>query len=546
MPPAAAPGRPGRGTFTARVHEALLSRPTADRSSDQSPLQDPGTPASADWYRQIYESVALPVLMFDAQSHRIVAVNQAAVEQYGYSREEFIGLSVLEVRPPEDHAEVRKVLAAMPHGFWKASAVRHRRKDGSVFRVDVWSRDTIVDGRPVRVSTISDVSERVQLEHELRHAQKMEAVGRLAGGVAHDFNNVLTSIIGYSELLLERLRDDADATADVQDIRRSADRAAALTRQLLAFSRQQVMRIEIVPLHDVVERVRMLLGRVIGEDIELQTQLAPTTWPVRVDPGQVEQVIMNLAVNARDAMPAGGTLLLSTQNVTLREDASADALTIPAGDYAELLVRDTGTGMDAITRARVFEPFFTTKPAPEGTGLGLSMVYGIIRQSNGFITVESAPGRGTTFRILLPRAGRATPLSTAAVRAPAGDGHRTVLVVEDEDAVRRITCRVLERLGYTVVAAADGDEALAIVARGGPVIDLLVTDLLMPRMNGRELAGQLAATFPALRVLFVSGYTDEAIGQHGMLRPGTGFLQKPFSIESLGEAVKRVLHDPNP
>ena len=509
-------------------------------------MQDPGSPASADWYRQIYESVALPVLMFDAQSHRIVAVNQAAVEQYGYSREEFIGLSVLEVRPPEDHAEALKVLAAMPHGFWKASALRHRRKDGSVFRVDVWSRDTIVDGRPVRVSTISDVSERVQLEHELRHAQKMEAVGRLAGGVAHDFNNVLTSIIGYSELLLERLRDDADAMADVQDIRRSADRAAALTRQLLAFSRQQVMRIEIVPLHDVVERVRMLLGRVIGEDIELQTQLAPATWPVRVDPGQVEQVIMNLAVNARDAMPDGGTLLLSTRNVSLREDASADALTIPAGDYAELLVRDTGTGMDAITRARVFEPFFTTKPAPEGTGLGLSMVYGIIRQSNGFITVESAPGRGTTFRILLPRAGRATPLSTAAVRAPAGDGHRTVLVVEDEDAVRRITCRVLERLGYTVVAAADGDEALAIVARGGPVIDLLVTDLIMPRMNGRELADQLAATFPGLRVLFVSGYADEAIGQHGMLRPGTGFLQKPFSIESLGEAVKKVLHDPNP
>ncbi|MHB1864035.1 MAG: ATP-binding protein [Gemmatimonadaceae bacterium] len=509
-------------------------------------MPEPGSAVLEDWYRQIYESVALPVLMFDAQSHRIVAVNQAAVAQYGYSREEFIGLSVLEVRPPEDHAEARKVLAAMPHGFWKASAVRHRRKDGSVFRVDVWSRDTIVGGRPMRVSTISDVNERVQLEHELRHAQKMEAVGRLAGGVAHDFNNVLTSIIGYSELLLERLGHDAPAAADVQEIRRAADRAAALTHQLLAFSRQQVMRIEIVPLDDVVERVRMLLRRVIGEDIELQTELAPATWAVRVDPGQLEQVIMNLAVNARDAMPDGGTLLLATQNVSLPEDALADALTIPAGDYAELLVRDTGIGMDAITRARVFEPFFTTKPAPEGTGLGLSMVYGIIRQSNGFITVESAPGSGTTFRILLPRAGRATPLSTAPVSAPSGDGHRTVLVVEDEDAVRRITCRVLERLGYTVIAAADGEAALAIAASRAPIIDLLVTDLVMPRMNGRELADQLAATFPGLRVLFVSGYTGEAIGRHGLLRPGTGFLQKPFSIESLSEAVKKVLHDPNP
>ncbi len=504
----------------------------------------PNAPAAlADRYREIYEAVALPVLVIDAESWQILAVNEAAVKQYGYPRDEFVGLSVLDVRPPDGQAEARRVLSEMPHGFWKATAVRHQRKDGSIFRVDVWSRDTVIDGRAVRISTISDVTERVLLQHELQQAQKMEAVGRLAGGIAHDFNNVLTSIIGGAELLMEYVRDDAAGRDEVAAIRRAADRAASLTRQLLAFSRQQVMTVEVVPLNDVVVRTEALLRHTIGEHIELRTELADDAWAVRADASQLEQVLMNLAVNARDAMPGGGALVLATRNVSLPTGTTPAGLSIPAGDYAELTVRDTGIGMDAITRARVFEPFFTTKPAPQGTGLGLSMAYGIVRQSNGFITVESAVGEGTSFRILLPRAGRGKSLAAPATGATAAGGQQTVLVVEDEDAVRRITCRVLERLGYAVLSAADGQEALALVEASRPGLQLLVTDLIMPRMSGRELATQLVEAYPELRVLFVSGYTDEAVGNLGMLERGKAFLQKPFSVESLGDAVRRVLGD---
>ena len=520
-----------------------MSEHDVDPHPKPSAAPAPARRAAADRYREIYEAVALPVLMFDAETWRILDVNQAAVNQYGYSRDEFVGLSVLDVRPPDGRTEARRVLAAMPHGNWKATAVRHQRKDGTVFRVDVWSTDTVIDGRAVRISTISDVTERVQLQHELQQAQKMEAVGRLAGGIAHDFNNVLTSIIGGAELLKEHVRGDDGGLGEVAAIRRAADRAASLTRQLLAFSRQQVMTVEVVPLNDVVARTEALLRHVIGEHIELSTRLDPDTWAVRVDASQLEQVLMNLAVNARDAMPGGGSLVLATRNVSLASGETPVGLSVPAGDYAELTVRDTGTGMDAITRARVFEPFFTTKPAPEGTGLGLSMAYGIIRQSNGFITVDSVVGDGTTFRILLPRAGRAKPLA-APVVVPPPEGHRpTVLVVEDEDAVRRITCRVLERLGYTVLSAANGEEALTLVDASRPALHLLVSDLIMPHMSGRELVAQMLGAYPELRVLFVSGYSDEAVGHLGILERGMAFLQKPFSIESLGEAVRRVLDD---
>ncbi len=479
--------------------------------------------------------------MIDAETWKIVAVNEAAIAQYGYAREEFLGRSVLDVRPPDGQAEARRILSEMPHGTWKATAVPHQRRDGSVFRVDVWSRDAVVDGRRVRISTISDVTERVHLQHELQQAQKMEAVGRLAGGIAHDFNNLLTAIIGAADFLDHHIPGNAEAAADVNEIRRAAARAASLTRQLLAFSRRQLMQVEVVPLDEVVAGAERLLRRVIGEHIELQTRRDPATWPVRVDRSQLEQVILNLAVNARDAMPSSGTLELATRNVSLAADTTADGVTIPAGDYAELAVRDTGVGMDHITRARAFEPFFTTKPAPEGTGLGLSTAYGIVRQSGGFISVESAEGRGATFRILLPRANEAGPVSLPAPPAVAPTARRTVFVVEDEDVVRRITCRVLERLGYHVLSAPDGEAALAMIDPVQTPIDLLVTDLVMPRLNGREVAAKFADAYPGLRVLFVSGYTDEAVGHLGTLDEGVAFLQKPFSIETLGDAVRRSL-----
>ena len=372
---------------------------------------DHAQPAGSDRYREIYEAIALPVLVIDHETWCVVAVNEAALAQYGYTREEFVGLPILNVRPPEGRAEALEVLSAMPHGFWKTTAVQHQRKDGSVFNADVWSRDTILEGRGVRIATISDVTDRVLLQQELQQAQKMEAIGRLAGGIAHDFNNALTAIAVNAELLMERVAHDEVASADMAEIRSAADRAGSLVRQLLAYSRQQVMRTETVPLHAVVSQSEELLRRTLSPRVELRSVLDGSTWPVRVDPVQLEQVILNLAVNAQDAMPDGGTLTLSTRNLWLPRDTAMEGVTIPAGDYAELIARDTGIGMEEVVRARIFDPFFTTKPPPEGTGLGLSMAYGIVRQSGGYITVASEPGRGSSFRILLPRAGAVSPTS---------------------------------------------------------------------------------------------------------------------------------------
>ncbi|MEX2526539.1 MAG: ATP-binding protein [Gemmatimonadota bacterium] len=491
-------------------------------------------------YRQVYDGVALPVLVIDPDSWLIVDVNEAALKQYGYQREEFVGLSVLEVRPPEGREEARQVMSEIPHGFWKTTTVRHCRKDGSVFPVDVWSRDTLVDGRSVRVATIHEVTERVHAQRELQQAQKMEVVGRLAGGVAHDFNNALTTIIGASDLLMEQLREDADARSDLELIQRAAHRAALLTRHLLAFSRQQVMRAEVGSLAQVVERSVGLLERVLNDHIELHTQFAPEGWTVQIDAIQLEHVIMNLAVNAQDAMPGGGVLAFTTQNASVSlEDTRGDPR-VPPGDYAQLTVRDTGAGMDEITRARVFEPFFTTKPAPEGTGLGLSVAYGIIRQSGGFITVDSAPGAGTTFRILLPR-DDLTPAETTSVPERTLPGGRRILVVDDDDDVRRSTCRVLEGMGYAVASMASAEEVLAALEGSDRMPDLLVTDLSLPGMDGSELSERLQLSHPGLRVLFLSGYALEGDDSLTAFDRARGLLQKPFSMEALTAAVRQLL-----
>ena len=491
-------------------------------------------------YRKVYEAVALPVLVIDHESWLILAVNQAAIEQYGYDRDEFVGMPVLEVRPPEGREEARQVMSSLPHGFWKTTAVRHMRKDRSVFSADVWSRDTVVNGRAVRIATIHEVTERLQIQRELQQAQKMEVVGRLAGGIAHDFNNALTAIIGGSHLLLEQFRGDPEVRTDLEAILESADRAAVLTRHLLAFGRQQVMRVETRPLGEVVERSAELLERVLGDHVELRTRIDPETWPVRIDAIQLEQVIINMAVNAQDAMPGGGTLVLATENVAVSSEDAWKNPAVPEGQYAVASVSDTGTGMDAITSARVFEPFFTTKPPPEGTGLGLSMAYGIVRQSGGFIAVESAPGAGTTFRIFLPRFG-ATSVEATPITSPAEPGGSTILLVDGDDGVRRSTRLVLEGLGHTVISTASAEDALAAVAGGGADPVLLVTELSLPGMGGAQLADRLLASNPDLGVLFLSGYALEAEEDIKDVAAGRRLLQKPFSVDSLSEAVGRAL-----
>src|SRR5436309_3153503 len=392
---------------------------------------------------------------------------------------------------------------------------------------------------------VRDVTDQRLLQQQVLQSQKMEAVGRLAGGIAHDFNNLLTVITSYSDLLLEDLAPGDAKRDDVEQVRKAADGAAALTRQLLAFSRQQVLEPRVVSLSAVVSGVQKILRRVIGEDIELAITLAPDLGAVRADVGQLEQVLMNLAVNARDAMPTGGRLTIETANVEHDPDYARDQEAAAVRRFAMLAVSDTGCGMDEATKARIFEPFFTTKEPGKGTGLGLATVYGIVQQAGGFIWVYSEPDQGTTFKIYLPQVE--APLEGRAVGAAPGDlprGTETILLVEDAAAVRAVTRQVLERQGYTVLEAAHGAAALQTAAGHPGPIHLLLTDVVMPVLSGRQLADQLARLRPDAKVLYASGYTDDAVVRHGVLEAGISYLQKPFTADSLARKVREVLDRP--
>jgi CheY-like chemotaxis protein len=385
----------------------------------------------------------------------------------------------------------------------------------------------------------------MQLEQQFRQAQKMEAVGRLAGGVAHDFNNLLTVISGNADLLLEDLAPEDPHRRDVEEMRKAAESAASLTRQLLAFSRQQVLKPRVLDVNAVLAGAEKLLKRLIGEEIQLVALLGSDLGRVKADPGQLEQVVMNLAVNARDAMPNGGKLTLETANVDLDDTYLQGHPVAKPGPYVMLAVSDTGVGMDEHTKARIFEPFFTTKETGKGTGLGLATVYGIVKQSQGFIWVYSEPQHGTTFKIYLPRVDQ--PAERVQDVVPAGEslqGTETILIVEDTAGVRAAAGTVLKRRGYTVLEAPDGAAALRRAAEHRGPIALLLTDVVMPGMSGRDLARQLGAVRPDLRVLFMSGYTDDAIVRHGVLEPGVMYLQKPFTPDSLGRKVREALDSP--
>ena len=416
------------------------------------------------------------------------------------------------------------------------------RRDGREIPVELTITPVRLGGAWLFSAFLRDISERKLLEAQLRQAQKMEAVGRLAGGIAHDFNNLLTAIIGYTDLALADLREGDPMRQDMEEILRAAHRAAGLTRQLLAFSRQQVLAPRVLDLNDVVQSVDKMLRRLVGEDIELQSVLAPGLGRVKADPGQLEQVIVNLAVNARDAMPTGGKLTIETANVEMGETRGRDLATVPAGRYVMLAITDSGTGMDEETKARIFEPFFTTKQQGKGTGLGLATVYGIVKQSGGFIWVYSEPGHGTTFKIYLPRVegaadALAPPVGTAAVPR----GTETVLIVEDEAAVRALAKTALARKGYRVLEAANGGEALLLCESERSPIHLLVTDVVMPGLGGADLARRLAPLRPDMKVLFISGYADQAAARHGTIEPGAAYLEKPFSLDALARKVREVL-----
>jgi signal transduction histidine kinase/CheY-like chemotaxis protein len=402
------------------------------------------------------------------------------------------------------------------------------------------------DGQPSGLATIiKDITERKRLEEQLRQAQKMEAIGQLTGGIAHDFNNMLTIINGYSELTLQSLKADDPLRPNLEQVKEAGERAAALTRQLLAFSRKQVLEPRVLDLNAVLTNLDRMLQRLIGEDINLVTAPASKLWRVKVDPGQIEQVIMNLAVNARDAMSQGGKLTIETANVELDDAYAREHISVQPGPYVLVAVSDTGCGMDAKTQARIFEPFFTTKEPGKGTGLGLSTVYGIVKQSGGYIWVYSEVGQGTTFKVYFPRVEAAVEtVEPSREAAKTARGSETVLLVEDDAALRTLIRRILQVNGYTVLEAHHGKHAIEVCQQHEGPIHLLVTDVVMPEMSGTEAAGHLSVIRPDMKILFLSGYADEAIHRHGVLAPGAAFLPKPFTPNSLARKVREVLDAP--
>jgi PAS domain S-box-containing protein len=497
----------------------------------------------------------------------IVGWNSAATRLYGYAAQEVYGKPLALLIPPERAAELSILIERMRRGERMENYETLRvRKDGARMHVSVSTAPvTNRAGRIVGAAmTHRDITELKRVEsppqrvddtlcetaEQYRQAQKMEAVGRLAGGVAHDFNNLLTVILGYGDILLGSLQADDPARDLIAEIRKAGERAASLTRRLLAFSRKQVLELKVLDLNALVTDLERMLHRLIGEDISLTTVLDPALGQVKADPGQLEQVIFNLVANARDAMPQGGQLILTTRNQELDEAYAQAHVGVLPGPYALLSVSDTGCGMDEATQAHLFEPFFTTKGVGEGTGLGLATVYGIVKQSGGHIEVYSEVGRGTTFNVYLP------PVEAPAVlaKSPADailfpPGHETLLVVEDEDAVRAITRHALEKCGYVVLEAGGGREALQICHDRHEPIDLLVTDVVMPHMSGRQLAEQLSKLHPEMKVLYLSGYTGDAVVQHGILEAEDPFLQKPFSATTVAHRVRQVLdqrEDVNP
>jgi PAS domain S-box-containing protein len=499
-------------------------------------------------YEMILQAAGEGICGLDLQG-RITFVNPAGLRLLGYEFKELFGqdLAALAERPVTgSNGRVRDALAA--NTTFRSHDQVFWRRDGSCFPIEYTSTPIRENSRQIgSVFVFKDVSQRRALEEQVRQSQKLEAVGRLAGGVAHDFNNLLTVVSGYSELLAANASLDQRAREAVAEVQRATERAIAVTRQLLAFSRKSMLQPRTLDLNAVITEITKLVRRLIGEDIALVAHLGAGLLSVTADPGQLEQVVVNLAVNARDAMPQGGTLTITTSNVEVDTVAAANQPGLRPGRYALLTVADTGCGMDAETRARVFEPFFTTKEPGRGTGLGLATVYGVVVQSGGHIDVQSEPDRGTTFRVLWPQADEPAASLTppGAVEAAVRGGTETILLVEDEATVRGLAARVLAVYGYRVLEARDGAEAQQVARQSGLYLHLMVTDVVMPGISGLELARRLAPLRPKMKVLFMSGYTDDAITRKGVLGPDAAFLQKPFTPEVLARRVREVLDQPH-
>jgi PAS domain S-box-containing protein len=501
-----------------------------------------------DYFRALIEQAMDIIAVLDAEG-AIRYASPSVFALLGYTPDELSGRLMLDLLHPDD---VDVTLQVFAEGIATGKGgrfleLRLRHKDGTYRILEAVGRylldDPLVQGVVINAR---DVTERRSLERQFLQAQKMEAVGRLAGGIAHDFNNLLTAILGYVDLLLYGLPTLSPLRPDLEEIHKAADRAAGLTSQLLAFSRKQVLAMRVIDLNELVTEMDKMLRRLLGEDIDVVTKLEPALGAVRADAGQLEQVIVNLAVNSRDAMPQGGKLTIETRHAELDDSYAREHVPVRPGSYVMLALSDTGTGMSAETMSHVFEPFFTTKEVGKGTGLGLATVYGIVKQSGGYVWCYSEPGQGTTFRVYFPRVDAPVEEFSARAVAPPRLGSETILLVEDEPALRALARRLLEKHGYTVLEAGTADAAAALARDHVGPIHLLLADVVLPGASGRVLADELLARRADLKVLFMSGYTEDAIVHRGVLAPNTPFINKPFSAEQLAAKVREVLESSEP
>jgi PAS domain S-box-containing protein len=534
--------RKGLDDYVLKDPQRLLRLPAAVRGAIDHARQRAAARAAERRYEALFHGAPVG-LVRSLSDGRMLAANAAAARIWGYPDIAAL-LSVNGQELYADPADRTQLLATIEgREVVENFELQGRRGDGALIWVNLGVRaEKDAGGQVLHYEwSVADITERKRLESELRQAQKLEAIGQLAGGVAHDFNNLLTVITGRSHLTLAQLPADHTIRRHIELIQTTAERAAALTRQLLAFSRKQVLEPKVLDVNAVVTGLAPMLRRLIGEDLEFAAVPAAELGCVKADPSQLEQVILNLAVNARDAMPRGGTLTIETGNVELDEAYTRRHPGASAGRFVMLAISDTGHGMDAAIKARIFEPFFTTKEPGKGTGLGLATVLGIVKQSGGSIAVDSEPGQGTTFKVYLPRVDEAVDRTATATAPTLARGSETILLVEDDDEVRALARETLDGNGYTVIPAAAPAEALRLAGRHAGRIHLLVTDVVLPQLSGRGLAERLTPDHRDLRVLYMSGYTDDAVVQHGVLKEGTAFLQKPFTPHTLLVKVREVL-----
>jgi PAS domain S-box-containing protein len=530
-----------QGPIKGQRHLTVILRDITPHERAEAALHE-----SEERFRQLADNISEVFWMSDPAKAQILYVSPAYETVWGRSCQSLYDSpqSWLQAIHPDDRDRVLRAAVTRQQSGTYDEEYRVIRPDHTVR----WIRDRAFPvrdaaGRVIRIAGVAqDITETRQLERQLCQAQKMEAIGQLAGGVAHDFNNLISIIAGYSELLAMELPPDDPRRDFVHEIARAGERAASLTRQLLAFSRQQVLEPRVLDLNAVVTEAEKMLRRLIGEDVQLTTSLGPNLNPVWADLGQLDQVILNLAVNARDAMPQGGQLLIETREVELDASYAQAYPEVRPGRYVVLMVADTGCGMTPEVQARIFEPFFTTKAEGKGTGLGLAVVHGIVKQSGGHVSVDSFPGVGTTFKIYLPALeGPAAGASTGVPAKPPQGHGEVILLVEDEEPVRALTVLLLETLGYRVLEAANGQEALRLVRDSREAVELLLTDVVLPGLSGRELAEAVRRHYPALKVLFQSGYTGEVVARHGLLQADVALLQKPFTLDALAKKVREVL-----